>query len=151
MPRRPWWIATPPAPDEMMYDCDAKFGTPSPANCSHIEYSQVGAPSDTLNISPGVPKVISSGMCSVAVSTAAASITISWQQVQVALEALIDMCISNPGRESTGGTAYYGSEVVLPRGTRRARGAKPNLTGKCGLLHSFSYLLLAAKRELCQV
>ena len=132
VPRIPWWQGTSLSPVEMNYTCDISLGTPKLADCSSIEYSKLGAPSDRLTISPGVPKLISSGMCSVVVSTVS-SISISWQQVHLALDALINLCISNPGQPSSGGMAHYTSQAVLPRSTRRGEGTISNLTGKCVL------------------
>ena len=132
VPRRPWWEDTSLAPVEMSYTCDVSLGIPNPVNCSSIDYSKLGAPSDRLTISPGVPKLISSGMCSVAVSTIS-SISISWQQVHLALDGLINLCISNPGQPSSGGMAYYTSQAVLPHNTRRGGQTHSNLTGKCVL------------------
>lgn len=57
----PWW--TPRAnTDDMTYECDARLGSPREIDCSKLEYSQLGAPSDTTTISPGAPKVLSTSM-----------------------------------------------------------------------------------------
>ena len=66
---RPWWPSpqdsdSPPAGDTAVYECDTKLGTPSDSGCSHIDYS-VGAPSDTLTLAPGLPKILTSSKFSI--------------------------------------------------------------------------------------
>lgn len=56
----PWWALTLPLGDTMSYDCDAKLGSPSAVDCSHLEYSQLGYPSDTLILEPNVMKTLTS-------------------------------------------------------------------------------------------
>ena len=62
----PWWNLLPsflsqPAssPDEMTYQCDANLGAPTQFDCTRLEYSQFGSPSDTVIIGIDRPKVLS--------------------------------------------------------------------------------------------
>lgn len=59
-----WWQIFPkisnPKIDEMAYECDAKLGSPSTADCSKIEWNQLGAPSDTVTVVPGMTKYLHS-------------------------------------------------------------------------------------------
>ena len=63
----PWWGGTTnslargstAAPEET-YECDSGLGAPRAVDCSQLDSSQFGAPSDSFQINPGVPKVLSS-------------------------------------------------------------------------------------------
>ena len=58
-----WWDYRPESQvDEMTYECDTKLGSPRSVDCSKLEYSQLGAGSDTIQISPQVPRILSTGM-----------------------------------------------------------------------------------------
>ena len=65
---QPWWSNDSgthnlaPLSEElnMPYECDAGLGTPNATDCSHLEYSELGAPSDNVVISPDTPKILSS-------------------------------------------------------------------------------------------
>ena len=60
--------------------------------------------------------------CSVAISTSV-SIFITWAQIGAALDALINVCIANPTKPSTGGRAYYGTEGLSVVGRKNKRGS----------------------------
>ena len=59
-----WWQILPkpsnPKIDEMAYECDAKLGSPSMSDCSKIEWNQLGAPSDTVTVVPGMTQYLHS-------------------------------------------------------------------------------------------
>ena len=46
---------------DMLFDCEMNLGVPSLNDCSQIQYSQLGAPSDSFNLGPGAAKTISQG------------------------------------------------------------------------------------------
>ena len=48
------------ASDDMTYQCDPTLGVPRSADCNLLEYTELGPSSDTLNIGPGTPKVLTS-------------------------------------------------------------------------------------------
>ena len=64
----PWWCSGCGSGDHspgmggqnMTYECDASLRAPRPADCSQLDYSQLGAPSDLFAIDPATPKIISS-------------------------------------------------------------------------------------------
>ena len=64
----PWWsadtgthhTASPSEEDETSYECDTSLGIPDAADCSQLEDLQLGAPSDTIAVGPGAPKILSS-------------------------------------------------------------------------------------------
>ena len=139
MSRNPWW-STPrtrtvemPALDDMAYDCDASLGVPDAADCSQIDYSQLGAPSDRLMIGPNSPKILSSSelamqrwissrwliiqdTCSFAV-TSTNPVVITWDAVKTALQTIIAICVMNPLSPMAGGRAYTSlGDGVLGRG-----------------------------------
>lgn len=117
----PWWYRkTPQAVDRMAYDCDANLGAPHAADCSQLDYSQLGPPSDTVVIGPGAPKVLTLKDCGVAVS-ATAPVIITWAQIRAALDTLIDICVSNPLKSPLGGKAYYVSQVAPDLHGRKSR------------------------------
>ena len=90
-------------PEEMTYDCDASLGAPREVDCEILEYSQLGPTSDTINLTSGTPKLLSSNSCNVAIESST-SITVTWAQITMALNALIDICVSG---SVTGGKAFY--------------------------------------------
>ena len=55
-----WWVLEPPRQDTMGYTCDASFGSPLLLDCSQLAYSQLGYPSDRIDILPREPKLLSS-------------------------------------------------------------------------------------------
>ena len=115
------WAPSTLVPDEMTYDCDANLGAPSAANCSNINYSQLGAPSTKIMIGPGTPKVLSLDECNVVIS-AGTNIVITWDQIRLALEGLLLFCVSRPWQSSIGGRAYYNPEpqFAAPSSFKRA-------------------------------
>ena len=54
-----WWGLLPSRQDTMGYTCDASFGSPRLLDCSQVAYSQLGYPSDRINILPWEPKLLS--------------------------------------------------------------------------------------------
>ena len=66
---KPWWdyvseyVSDPEAArDEMTYKCDSNLGAPGEADCSQLEYSQLGPPSDAVEIGPGKLKLLLSSI-----------------------------------------------------------------------------------------
>ena len=57
---KPWWALALSLGDAMSYECDAKLGSPRAVDCSHVEYSQLGYPSDTLILEPHAAKTLTS-------------------------------------------------------------------------------------------
>ena len=63
----PWWggmtnslaQGSTTAPEDT-YECDPSLGIPHTADCSRLDYSQFGAPSDSFQLDSGVPKILSS-------------------------------------------------------------------------------------------
>ena len=51
---RPWWQWDVAASQDMAYECDARLGSPSEADCTHIEWEQLLPASDTLEVGPGL-------------------------------------------------------------------------------------------------
>ena len=92
--------------DEMVYSCNANLGAPSPADCIQLAYSGLGPLSDSVTIGPGSgTKFLSLNSCNVGITTLA-STTLTWAQIQAALNALIDNCVTHPLLASRGGKAY---------------------------------------------
>lgn len=123
----PWWrypVIT--ASDEMTYECDASLGNPSAADCTNIEWSQLGPPSDSLTVQPGNTKFFHSGSCYLAVSASLTTV-LTWDQVQTALATLMNICIQLPFQASRGGRAYFGPQPQQISGRRKKR--QPGLTG----------------------
>ena len=112
----PWWkfdsikstTKTSPLSDEMTYKCDAKLGAPSSADCSHIEWSELAPDSQSLSIGPSTVTFLRQNTCYLAIS-ASVALVLTWQQVHVALDALLNICVANPLVGSRGGRAFYGS------------------------------------------
>ncbi|KAL8794077.1 MAG: hypothetical protein Q9195_003377 [Heterodermia aff. obscurata] len=59
---RPWWSASADlvAQNEMTYECDAKLGRPKEVDCLKIEFGELGADGDKLDLTPAVAKTLSS-------------------------------------------------------------------------------------------
>ena len=47
---------------DMIFDCDMDLGKPGLEDCSQIEYSQLGPPSDSLSIGPGRTRTLTQSM-----------------------------------------------------------------------------------------
>ena len=107
-----WYSGATGLNGQMMYTCDANLGGPSLVDCSKIEYSQLGAPSDTITVESGSATFLNSQTCVLAIS-ASVTTTISWQQIREALDMLINVCVGNPTSPSVGGRAYLGVEDAL--------------------------------------
>ena len=116
-----WWEPASILPvDTMTYECDTKLGRPRPLDCSQLEYSQLGDLSDTITIEPGNITFINSVTCNVAIS-AAEPIVLSWEQIKITLDTLINVCVSNPFSASVGGRAFYGVQSPLKIGGRKGK------------------------------
>ena len=102
---------------EMAYTCDARLGKPSQTDCSQLQYSQLGSPSDTITIvGGGPPKILHSGTCTVAISsitTTTTSIVLTWAQIAAAVGTLIEICVDNPLGVARGGMAVAGTQQSL--------------------------------------
>ncbi|MCJ1241778.1 hypothetical protein MMC14_009784 [Varicellaria rhodocarpa] len=95
----------PPNNAMMSYQCSSSSSFPlHAADCAQIEYSQLGAPSDSVALAAGTARIFVSNTCRVVVE-ASVAMMLAWSQVRVALETLVDVCVS-PG--SKGGKAFYG-------------------------------------------
>ncbi|MCJ1223606.1 hypothetical protein MMC12_000249 [Toensbergia leucococca] len=124
----PWWqAAVPQASAETVYECDASLGSPSLADCSQIEWSQLGPfgkVSDSIQIEPGAPTFLHSNTCYLAIS-ATAPLVLTWQQIRAAVATLMGICLENPYQSSQGGRAYFGSQLQQPNG-RKAKAKRQN-------------------------
>ena len=98
--------------DDMTYECDASLGSPSMVDCSQIEYSQLGASSDSVSLGPGAGKVFVENTCRVTVD-ASMAITLTWNQIKIALDTLLRLCVGNPLTKGRGGKAFYGSQSAV--------------------------------------
>ena len=110
-PNTLWWdsLRKTPTATQMAYECDPKLGSPTVVDCSKLEYSSLlGAPSDSISVGPGSDQFFSLGTCSVAI-TASVSLRLTWSQIKIALDTLINLCVSNPTKPALGGRAYYDS------------------------------------------
>ncbi|MCJ1241062.1 hypothetical protein MMC14_009066 [Varicellaria rhodocarpa] len=101
-----WWDGEPADPSLVIYECDSKLGNPTKSDCTQLEYSQLGPPSDTLAVGPEVAKLLSSNTCHVAISSSI-PVMLTWDQVKIALQGLVLTCIENPMYPSRGGRAFY--------------------------------------------
>ncbi|MCJ1236968.1 hypothetical protein MMC14_004952 [Varicellaria rhodocarpa] len=117
-----WWrdlgtVST----DLMTYECDAKLGSPTAIDCSQLEYSSlIGAPSDSVTIGPEMDQFLSLGTCSVAI-TASVHLVLTWSQIRIALDTLINQCVSNPLKPAIGGRAYFERSSSLDSLSRQMR------------------------------
>ena len=105
---------------EMAYECDGSLGNPSETDCSQLEWSQLGPPSDTVSVGPGNATFVHSNSCYLAVS-ASTDIVLSWQQIRAAVEALLVICVMHPLSSPQGGRAYYKTQPKMLEGRRRKR------------------------------
>ena len=125
----PSWYNTPTETeslsDEMTYECDSGLGSPTVADCSSVEWAQLGPASDTLSVGPNTI-FLHSNTCYLAIS-ATITVVLIWQQIQAALAALMNTCVQHPYQPPQGGRAYYGSHRVYPSGRKNKR--QSNFTG----------------------
>ena len=139
-----WWeAASTSAFDRMIYECDPGLGSPAVADCSQIEWNQLGPSSDMLVVGPGVVEFLHSSKpsaslhsqlnpsrsrppffidtCYLAIS-AAISIALTWNQIRTAVTALMHTCIQHPLQLPRGGRAYTSvTKTVIPSHQRRGQ------------------------------
>ena len=109
------------ADDQMTYECDAHLGSPSPTDCSYLEYTELGSDGDTVYVDPGAVTFLHQGSCSVAISSSI-PILLTWQQIRLAISALIGVCVLDPLKMTQGGRAYYGKpQSLVVNGRRRKK------------------------------
>ncbi|MCJ1241188.1 hypothetical protein MMC14_009192 [Varicellaria rhodocarpa] len=130
--------------DKMIYQCDATLGAPAEVDCIHLEYSQFGAPSDTVAVEAHNPKNLSLNTCTLSVSSST-SILLTWGQIGAALNALIGICMTSPlGGSAKGGRALYGTQAFSLQGKTRRKRGKQTVSGE---LSSLSYLSWSVLKE----
>ena len=58
----PWWSsrADPQDEDKMTYKCDPNLGHPKEVDCAHIEWEELGADTEVLELVPGIVKTLAS-------------------------------------------------------------------------------------------
>ena len=152
----PWWYsrANPHEEDDMTYECDTTLGHPKEVDCAHVEWEELGADADVLELVPGIAETLASSRsaksevairadcwhvetCQVAIG-AAIAMTLSWAQIRMALDTLLNVCVRHPLLPARGGRAFYGKQPIHLSGrVRRDEG----LTGSNRLLTS-SYDIL---------
>ena len=144
---RHWSTQAPLARDEVTYECDSDLGNPIADDCLILQYQHPGSESDTITVPSNTEsKLLSyrklsllaflldyadlshSESCHLAIS-ASVAITLTWAQVQAALDTLMNMCIQHPLQASVGGKAYYGPESQLDGRQASVTVAQSNLTG----------------------
>lgn len=134
----PWWAAFTERTaarerDRMAYVCDAKLGSPLPADCSRLRYSELGPPSDSLTVGPRFAvKTVVYGTCKVAI-TATTDVVLTWSQITAAVSSLIDECVKHPLRVSRGGRAHGGGPLT---GKVNSRGIQRNELTAVGGTHA---------------
>ena len=107
--------------NQMAYECDANLGSPTAVDCGNLEYSSLlGAPSDPVSVGPGMDHFLSLGTCSAAI-TASVHLVLTWNQIKIALDALINRCVSNPLQPAKGGRAYYATPLSYGPSSRRMK------------------------------
>lgn len=119
----PWYRrVSPPPQGEMTYECDDLLGSPAAADCSRIEWDQLGPASDTVAVGPGVT-FVHSNSCVFAIS-ATIRLTLVWEQIRAALTTLMNVCVRHPYQPPQGGRAYFGAQPkhIGGRRSRRRRG-----------------------------
>ncbi|MCJ1486531.1 hypothetical protein MMC06_006708 [Schaereria dolodes] len=126
---RHWSTQAPLARDEVTYECDSDLGNPIADDCLILQYQHPGSESDTITVPSNTEsKLLSYQSCHLAIS-ASVAITLTWAQVQAALDTLMNMCIQHPLQASVGGKAYYGPESQLDGRQASVTVAQSNLTG----------------------
>ena len=112
--------------DTMTYECDAGLGSPLTVDCAQVEYSQLGAPTDTISVRPEEVTFLHSNTCFLAISASIPTV-LTWAQIRAALTTLVNTCVENPVSPARGGRAYYGKQPVQISGRRRKK--QRDLTG----------------------
>ena len=110
-----WWAVQPPLEaSSMSYQCDGLLGSPASVDCAQIEWNQLGLLSDMLNIESGV-LFLHHNACFLAIS-AAVPLVITWNQIRVAMSALMNLCIEVGTPQ--GGRAYFKPQQNLISGRK---------------------------------
>ncbi|MCJ1239275.1 hypothetical protein MMC14_007269 [Varicellaria rhodocarpa] len=115
-----WWypLTTPPTTtpieSDVKYECDAQLGSPAPNDCTYIQSQDLGPDSDTIEIKPGAVIFLHQNTCNTAI-TSSIDLILTWEQVRVALAALVAACVLQPSKWSHGGRAFYEPHPVKRR------------------------------------
>ena len=117
-----WWLpeVTPPTQNtlpesDVNYECDAYLGSPSPTDCTSLQSHDLGPDSDTLQIHPGDVTFLHQNSCTTAI-TSSIPLVLTWEQIRVALTALITTCVLHPSSKGPhGGRAFYEPHPVRRR------------------------------------
>ena len=127
----PFWSTVAASEEQMSYECDPALGAPAESDCSHVEWGELGANDDTFSVGPGISKILSysewlnelyilaliafgcvdkpgSDTCFLTIS-AAVSTVLYWRQVRVALDTLLNVCLTVPYGRPAGGRAFVGA------------------------------------------
>ena len=59
-----WWTSVPASANEMTYECSPDLGSPAPADCAHVEWSELGPDDETISLAEGAVKFLSSSRSS---------------------------------------------------------------------------------------
>ena len=125
-----WWQAALSPPDDMTYECDTSLGSPTPMDCSQLQWQGFGNPSDSIQIIPGNPKsffsskhhqtmnftqklfssfrlIFCKDSCGVVVN-AIVPVVLLVRQLADAFAVLLATCVEVPTSSPHGGRAYYG-------------------------------------------
>ena len=121
---RRWWERVtvadpePTTSDEMAYKCDKNLGSPTPVDCTYMQWDQLGAmSSDTLTLAPGAVQFLHSNACYLAIS-ASVALTLTWEQIRTAVANLLSIYVTGPllgGTTQGGGRAHYQQPRTLSR------------------------------------
>ena len=142
----PWWnYQLPSTPTDMTYECDDNLGSPTSADCTQIEWHQLGpfaGQPDTMTVRSGVTTFLHSNTCYLAIS-ATMTLVLTWEQIRAAASALIGVCVQHPYQPSQGGRAYYGTQ---PQQSSRRRKRQAAVNG-LNALPPGATLAVFAQRE----
>ncbi|MCJ1229777.1 hypothetical protein MMC12_006447 [Toensbergia leucococca] len=123
-----WWDPYPTPVSEMTYVCDANLGSPAVVDCNQLQWRRLGPASDSVDLRPAEPKFFSTNSCSLVIS-AITMLSVTWGQLQIALETLMNSCIENPLRGPQGGRAYFGAQASSTNGKVSGTSSHEVLTG----------------------
>lgn len=111
----PFWSTVAASEEQMSYQCDPKLGAPAEVDCAHVEFDELGANDDTFSVGPGVTKILSSNTCHLTISAAITTV-LYWRQVRVALDTLLNVCLTVPYGRPAGGRAFVGARQGVSGG-----------------------------------
>ncbi|KAI4173793.1 MAG: hypothetical protein LQ346_008357 [Caloplaca aetnensis] len=111
---------------EMEYTCDMKLEGPAVVDCAKLEYHGLGH--GVVEFDKGETKYFNQDSCALAVS-ANRPMTLTWDQINIAFDALLNLCVDRPFFAARGGHATFSRNPKELFGRKMRKGKRDDDIG----------------------